>query len=155
MDIATLEARIESLVAPIVAGLGMEIADLEFLRASGRWLLRLSVDYPQGGVTIDDCARVSRSIAGVLDVEGEIPGAYHLEVSSPGLDRRLRRRTDFERYRGRVVDVQTRVPLQGRSHYKGPLAAVTEQAIVVVVDGVSYTIPMEQVAKARLRYFAT
>ncbi|MBI4367196.1 MAG: ribosome maturation factor RimP [Deltaproteobacteria bacterium] len=153
MNLAAFAAHIESLVAPIIKELGLEVVAVELIRQGGPLLLRLSVDYPAGGVTVEECARVSRAVTGVLDVEGNLPGAYRLEVSSPGVDRPLRTGADFARCVGKVVEIQTRDPLAGRSHFKGPLREATAERLLVEVDRVAREIPLSAVAKARLRYF--
>ncbi|MBI2346197.1 MAG: ribosome maturation factor RimP [Deltaproteobacteria bacterium] len=153
MEIAELRNHIEALVAPIMTELGLELIDLAIRPGPGRWTLQLSVDYPQGGVTVDDCARLSRSIEGVLDVEGNIPAAYNLEVSSPGVDRVLKRPSEFAQHVGRVVEIQTQAPIEGRGNFKGVVKEVTETAVIVEIDTVARTIPFGVIAKARLRYF--
>lgn len=153
MDVASIVQRVEQLIDPILAECGVELCDLQLLRDQGRWVLRLFIDYPQGGITLVDCARVSRSIEGVLDVEAGIPMAYHLEVSSPGLDRVLRYPTHFARYIGRIVDLRTREPIDGRAHYQGQLQEVEEHQIVMEIDGRRYAIPFGNIARARLKFF--
>lgn len=98
---------IEGLVRPILADLGMELVDLEFKREGRTWALRLFIDKP-GGVTLDDCAEVSREVSAILEVEDPIASAYRLEVSSPGIDRPLKTAADFERFAGQPVKLKTR-----------------------------------------------
>ena len=102
-----LLATIETLVSPILASLGMELVDLEFKREGRSWFLRLFVDKP-GGVTLDDCAEVSREVSAILEVEDPIEAPYRLEVSSPGIDRPLKKPADFDRFAGQLVKIKTR-----------------------------------------------
>jgi len=103
-------AAIRTLVLPILTGLGIELVDLEFIREGRGWLLRLFIDKP-GGVNLDDCAEVSREVSALLEVEDPIESAYRLEVSSPGLDRPLKKPEDFVRFAGQLVKVKTRALL--------------------------------------------
>ena len=114
-----LLATIEAMVMPILAGLGMELVDLEFKREGRSWALRLFIDKP-GGVTLDDCAEVSREFGALLEVEDPIEGAYRLEVSSPGIDRPLKKPADFTRFAGQLVKLRTRslVDPDGRGHQR-------------------------------------
>lgn len=153
MDIPGILQRVERLVTPILEGLELQLYDCEFLPGSQRAVLRLYVDAPLGGVTLDQCARASRAVEGVLDVEGEIPMPYTLEVSSPGMDRVLKRTNDFVQAIGRIVEVQTRAPQEGRSHYKGRLLEAGIDRIVLQVDRQPWTIPLDNIRKARLRCF--
>ena len=94
-----LLATIEALLMPILTDLGMELVDLEFKREGHSWFLRLFIDKP-GGVTLDDCAEVSREVSALLEVEDPIEAPYRLEVSSPGIDRPLKKPADFDRFAG-------------------------------------------------------
>jgi ribosome maturation factor RimP len=102
-----LLATIEALIMPILTDLGMELVDLELKREGRDWFLRLFIDKP-GGVTLDDCVEVSREVSAILEVEDPIESAYRLEVSSPGLDRPLKKPADFERFAGQQVKLKTR-----------------------------------------------
>lgn len=105
------------MVLPVLAGYGLELADLELKGEGRRQVLRIFIDKP-GGVTLDDCAEVSRDVSALLEVEDPIEGAYTLEVSSPGLDRPLKKPRDFERHIGRLVRIKTTALLDpdGRGH---------------------------------------
>ena len=102
-----LLATIEALIMPILTDLGMELVDLEFKREGHSWFLRLFIDKP-GGVTLDDCAEVSREVSALLEVEDPIEAPYRLEVSSPGIDRPLKKPADFDRFAGQLVKIKTR-----------------------------------------------
>lgn len=112
-----LLVRLEQLILPILASYGLELADLELKGEGRRHMLRVFIDKP-GGVTLDDCAEVSRDVSALFEVEDPIEGAYTLEVSSPGLDRPLKKPRDFERQIGRLVRIKTTALLDpdGRGH---------------------------------------
>lgn len=134
----------------IVAFAGMELVHFEARRESGGTVLRLYIDR-EGGVTLDDCARVSRQVSAELDADDPIPGRYTLEVSSPGLDRPLSRDRDFERYVGSQVRVVTASPLDGQRHFKGRLNGLLHGAVQLVLeDGREVSIPRDLMTSARL-----
>jgi len=148
------------LLEPVLARDGLELVDVEWLRLAGRWTLRLLVDKP-GGVTIEDCQAASRTVEPILDVEDLIEPAYDLEVSSPGLDRPLRRPEHFTRYAGQRAQVKAFAPLPEtapgqppRKHWTGLLRGFREGAVEIEVDGVLHRIPLDRVAKAHLQYDA-
>lgn len=133
------------LLEPAVGAMGYELVELEF---QGR-ALRLYIDQPQG-VTLDDCEKVSREVGAVLDVAAPILQAYTLEVSSPGLDRPLRKPGDFERSIGKRARLELRLPLNGRRRFSGTLQGLEEDKVLIEVDGAQFRLPFEQIAKARL-----
>jgi ribosome maturation factor RimP len=146
---ATLE-RIQPIVRGVIEFAGMELVHLEMRHEAGGQVLRLYID-KEGGVTLDDCARVSRQVSAQLDSEDPIPGRYTLEVSSPGLDRPLTSEKDFARFAGRQVKVTTVVPLEGRRNFAGRLVGLADAIVrVVLEDGQEVGIPKDQIAKARL-----
>lgn len=114
-----LHATLEKLITPILADFSLELVDLELKGEGRRQLVRVFIDKP-GGVTLDDCAEVSREISALFEVEDPIDGAYVLEVSSPGLDRPLKKLHDFERFAGRMVKLRTQRLLDpdGRGHQR-------------------------------------
>src|SRR5579871_1301839 len=117
---AVLRERLFALIEPVLARSGYELVELEYGAGRSHAVVRLFIDRPQG-VTIDDCERVSREVAALLDVEDPIPMAYSLEVSSPGFDRLLRTAAHFERFVGSRVFVELKVPREGRRRYTGLL----------------------------------
>jgi ribosome maturation factor RimP len=128
---------------------GFELVDVEYRREGGQWVLRLFVDRP-GGITLDDCSKVSRQIGDWLEVADIISHAYALEVSSPGIDRPLKKESDFERYQGRGVNVKTFGPVEGRKRFRGTLLGLREGKVEVEVDGQVYAIPREAISRANL-----
>jgi len=143
----TVAERVWKIAEPLVTDEGMEMVDVEFRRESHGTVLRLYLDR-DGGVSLDDLTRVSRQVGDLLDVHNAVPGAYTLEVSSPGIDRRLRRADHFERYLGQKVRVRTQAPLDGRRVFVGPLTAVDAEGITVVQDGVPCVIRFAEIAQA-------
>ena len=137
------------MLEPVVERLGYELSDLE-VRLGGRdAVVRLFIDQP-GGVGLDDCEKVSRAVSALLDVEDPLPGHYALEVSSPGLDRKLTKIEHFQRFTGETVKVQMRFPVAGRRRFRGKLLSSDDENIVVDVDGVAHTLPVATIDSARL-----
>lgn len=137
------------LLEPAIDTLGYELVDVEFAPAGTGGLLRVYIDAPQG-ITLDDCEHVSHQVSGVLDAADPIPGAYRLEVSSPGLDRVLRTRAHFERFTGSRIHVELGLPRAGRRRFTGRLLELLQDDIVMEVDGERVSLALEQVKKARL-----
>jgi len=146
---AIVRERLITLLEPVVERLGYELVDLEHTSARGHALVRLFVDSP-GGVTIDECARVSREVSAALDVEDPIPSAYTLEVSSPGFDRVLRTQAHFGRFVGSRVFIELKEPRDGRRRYTGKLLTVDEGGIALEVDQEHVTMTFAEIGKARL-----
>lgn len=136
-----------SILEPGVASVGFEIVELEFGGSAST--LRLFIDGPDG-VTIDDCARVSRQVSAILDVEDPIAGNYTLEVSSPGVDRPLVTPEHFVAAVGEMVRIETSVHLMGRRRFLGQLSEAGDTTIVVDVDGEPYELEYRQIDKAKL-----
>jgi len=142
--------KIESLIGPAVNGLGFELYDLVFAKEGANWYLRVFIDKP-GGVTIDDCEAASRAIEKVLDEKDPIEQSYILEVSSPGLDRPLKKDADYDRFLDRVVDVKLYKPLNRRKEYTGKLAGLQDGHIVIIDNsGNTLRFPKSDVALCRL-----
>jgi len=147
---ATLLERLESIVEPVVSSAGCELVDVTALVEHGHNILRVFIDKP-GGVTIDDCATVSRELGAALDVEDIMPGRYSLEVSSPGLDRVLKKEKDFRRFVGSRVKIRTVRPVHGRSNFKVTLEGVRGGVVVVKDDsGELWEIEINDIRRANL-----
>ena len=140
---------LRTMIEPGIRALGYELVDVEYAPASGRNLLRIYIDRP-AGITVDDCAKVSRQVSAALDVEDPISEAYTLEVSSPGLDRPLVKREDFERFAGASIKVRMREAVLERRNFKGLLVGVEGDAIVVDVDQERFHLPIARIERARL-----
>ncbi len=137
------------LIEPVLEPEGVELVDLEFRPEGGRRVLRLYIDRP-GGITLDDCALISRQVSALLDLEDPIDQSYHLEVSSPGINRALKREKDFCAFAGSPVRIKTRRKLQGRRNFQGILKGMEESMVVIEVDGTRIRIPTEDMQQARL-----
>ena len=137
------------LLEPTVERMGYELADLEVRLGGKGGLVRVFIDKPEG-IDLDDCEKVSRAVSAILDVEDPVPGNYNLEVSSPGLDRKLTKVEHFQRFEGETVKVQMRFPMEGRRRFRGTLVSSDDENIVVDVDGESHSLPLKTSDTARL-----
>jgi ribosome maturation factor RimP len=141
------------MLEPLVEQLGYELVDIEWASAPRSGVLRIFLDQPAsrgGHVGIEDCEKVSREVSARLDVENPLPGAYTLEVSSPGFDRVLRKPAHFARFAGQRVWVELQVPRDGRRRYTGTLAKVSDRGIELEVDGQTVGVAFADIGKARL-----
>jgi ribosome maturation factor RimP len=145
----TLRERLIALIEPVLGRLGYELVELEYAAGRSQAVVRLFIDQP-AGITVEDCERVSREIAALLDVEDPIPTAYTLEVSSPGFDRLLRTPAHFGRFVGSRVFVELKVPRAGRKRYTGMLQAADDKGIELEVDRQKVAITFDEIGKARL-----
>ena len=134
---------------PLVAEAGYELIEVEFGRHGASGLLRVFIDRPEG-ITVDDCAAVSRVISALLDERDFIESHYTLEVSSPGIARPIRREKDFERFAGEPIRLTTVTPIEGRKRFKGVLCGIDDGLVGVEVDGTEYRIHVENVKQANL-----
>ena len=149
-----LRDQLRELLAPVVAGLGYQLWELEYLPRSGGGMLRLYIDSADeqsaAGISLDDCERVSRGVSETLDAADPIPGHYTLEVSSPGLDRVLRTPAHFARFVGDRVWMELKVARDGRRRYTGQLMASDGEAVELNVDGAIVRVPIDEISRARL-----
>ena len=140
---------LQELIEPAVTALGLELWGLEFHSAGRQSTLRIYIDGPNG-VTVDDCARISHQVSGILDVEDPIQEQYMLEVSSPGMDRPLFTLKHFEAYAGHMVQLRLRVPFEGRRKFKGLLNGVEGDEVLLVVDDEEYLLPVDYIDRANV-----
>jgi ribosome maturation factor RimP len=138
-----------NLLEPVVTTMGYELVELEFVGGGGNRTLRLFIDAP-GGIGLDDCEAVSHSVEAVLDEADPIPEGYSLEVSSPGVDRPLRKAADYERFAGDKVKVKTYGPIDGQRSFTGALVGLEDEQVVIETPEGRTAIPLDQVAKAHL-----
>ena len=142
------------LLEPVVNGMGFDLVEIEHFPNPKHGVLRLFIDKPAGseseGVVIEDCSAVSRQVSALLDVEDPIRGKFNLEVSSPGLDRPLRRLQDFQRFTGSLVKLKTVMPLEGQRNFKGRLLEASEDVLVIETDAEEISLPMNAIEKARI-----
>lgn len=146
---AIKDAALHALIEPVVSAMGFELWGIDHLSQGKHSRLVIYIDH-EDGVSVDDCADVSRQVSAVLDVEDPVPGEYRLEVSSPGMDRPLFSLEQFERYAGHVVTVKLRVPFDGRRKFKGLLAGIENDEVLLQVDGEEYCFPIEGIDQARV-----
>lgn len=145
-----IETKIRALAAGIAAAEGMELVELEFRQQGQKWFLRATIDR-EGGIGAEDCARVSRQLGTVLDVEDLIPHRYLLEVSSPGLDRPLRNAGDFRRNRGRLVRLRLREPVQDEMEYRGRIVGCESDTIRLETEtGGTIEVPWTGIAEGKI-----
>jgi len=133
----------------VVDALGLELVDVEYLTQGGRWIVRVYVDR-EGGVTLDECAMLSRELGPLLDVKDVIPHEYVLEVSSPGLNRRLKKEKDFVWARGKKVKLRIRNPIDGRRNFTGMLTDVREGDLLLEVEGGTVVIALREIERANV-----
>jgi ribosome maturation factor RimP len=142
------EAQLMQLLQPTVEDMGYSLWGVELTSPGRRPTVRIYIE-AETGVSVDDCAQVSRQVSGILDVEDPISGEYTLEVSSPGIDRLLFRPEQYEPYVGEMVDIRLRLPVEGRRRFKGLLLSADDDTVVVQIDEQSYTLPLRSVDRAR------
>ena len=149
MGKAPVTQSVTELIEPGLLADGLELVDVEFKKEGKNWILRIYIDR-EGGVTLADCQKVSRLAGDLIEVEEVIEPVYTLEVSSPGLNRVLKKEKDFLKYSGKKIYVQCHAPMDGRKKFTGILTDFIDQSIHLEVDGQQHTIPLSQVAKANL-----
>ncbi len=140
---------IETLVTPILQENRLELVDVEYQKEGKNWFLRIFID-KEGGVTVDDCTQVSRRIEDLIEVEEIVPSSYTLEVSSPGLDRPLKKEKDFLRFQGKRARVTTFTPICQQKNFKGTIRDFREDVLFLETERQLVEIPKRQIAQARL-----
>ena len=144
-----MQTALDNLVKNTVEGLGFELWGYEYRPHSDSALLRIFIE-KDDGISVDDCAKVSRQIGAVLDVENIIPVAYILEVSSPGMDRVLFTPDQFQDYIGSTLKIRTRTPIEERRNFKGSLIKTSDTIVTIKIDNQEFEIPFESIDRARL-----
>ena len=142
--------QLGDMLEPGVTAMGYELVGVEF-QTGGKsgGLLRVYID-SEAGISAEDCQKVSYQVSGVLDVEDPIPGHYTLEISSPGLDRMLFRKQDFERFAGQLIKLRTAYPIEGQRKFKGRLLGLQGENVVFEQDDMEISLPFDQIEQARL-----
>ncbi len=144
-----LIATIQGFAEPLVTDMGMELVDIQYRREGHGWVLRFFID-KEGGITIEDCTKVSREISAYLEVEDLVEHAYHLEVSSPGLERPLKKKEDFSRFVDHRVRIKLRQPVGDQRVLIGTLCGVEGDAVVLALEEGKVFVDMGNISKARL-----
>ena len=154
---ADLVQQVRAVAERVAGSYGLEIFDVQFRREAAGMVLRVQIDRPgpaapaEESVSVEDCARVSRDLSAVLDVEDVVPMAYTLEVSSPGLDRPLKRAADYERFAGRRAKLVMREAVDGQTYFKGRLGGVDGRHVIIDTDqGRRHLVPIEIITRANL-----
>jgi ribosome maturation factor RimP len=159
------QTKLIQIIEPVLAQSGFELVDVRLIVEQGGWVLRVQVDRPLEGVTdltevpsdrvdLTDCTNISRELSAVLDVEDPIPQAYHLEVSSPGIDRPLRTASHFAHFKGSEAKIQLGVPMQTptgeRRNFKGVLTGVVDDKVSIDCDGQIFELEIDDIDSAKL-----
>ena len=152
--------QVRAVAVRIAESYGLEIFDVQFRREAPGMVLRIRIDRPgsrataDDSVTVDECARVSRDLSAIFDVDDVVPGQYTLEVSSPGLDRPLTRPDDYQRFAGRRAKLVMREKVDGQGYFKGRLGGIEDGPVKVVViegeDGRTHRVPFDVITRANL-----
>ena len=143
------EQKAEALLLPIVEREGFELVDVEYVKEAGNWYLRGYIDKP-GGITVNDCEAVSRAFSDKLDENDFIEDSYIMEISSPGLDRPLKKEKDFARSMGKLVEIRTYRPIEKQKEFCGILNAYDESSVTIDEDGQLRTFDKKDIALIRL-----
>nr|WP_213017570.1 ribosome maturation factor RimP [Halomonas sp. IOP_6] len=149
MSVATKHAALHALIEPVVAAMGFELWGIDHLSQGKHSRLVIYIER-ESGVSVEDCADISRQVSAVMDVEDPIPGEYRLEVSSPGMARPLYTLDQFIRYQGHHVALKLRVAFDGRRKYQGLLAGVEGDEVLLQLDGEEYCFPIESIDSAHV-----
>jgi ribosome maturation factor RimP len=154
---ASVVEQVRTVAARVAADYGLEIFDVQFRREAPGMVLRVQIDRPgpaasaEDSVSVDDCARVSRDLSAILDVEDVVPIAYTLEVSSPGLDRPLRQLDDYRRFAGRRAKIVVRGQIDGQGFFRGTLGGVDGREVLIDGDdGRPHRVPVDAITRANL-----
>ncbi|MGB0498062.1 MAG: ribosome maturation factor RimP [Rubricella sp.] len=146
---AAIDRRITEIIAPVVEDLGFEVVRVRY-QGGKKPTLQLMADRPEGGIEVDDCARISVAVSAILDVEDPIAGEYVLEVSSPGIDRPLTRLKDFEMWEGWEARLETEELIEGRKRFKGVLQGVENGEILIEIPEGTIGLQFDWLVDAKL-----
>ena len=143
-------AEIERLIGPSLEAMGYELVRVRLSGGHRPTLQVMAERTDRGAMTVDDCADLSRAVSALLDVEDPLPGAYSLEVSTPGLDRPLVRAEDYRRFAGREASLETRSPIDGRRRFRGRLVGLEGDRVRIATAEGESDVPLAEIAKAKL-----
>lgn len=146
---ASIAESIIEIIEPVVQDESLDLVDVEYKKSGKTWILRVFIDKDQG-VTVDDCQTISRQIEDMIEIEDLIANPFMLEISSPGLDRPLKREKDFVKYRGKRVEVKTFSPIESQKHFKGVIGDCKEKVLHLNRNDGLVKISMDQIAQAKL-----
>ncbi|WP_404295677.1 ribosome maturation factor RimP [Halomonas sp.] len=146
---AIKDAALHAMIEPVVTAMGFELWGIDFLSHGKHSRLVIYIDH-ENGISVDDCADISRQVSAIFDVEDPVRGEYRLEVSSPGMDRPLYTLDHFDRYRGHDVVLKLRAPFDGRRKFQGLLAGVEGDEVLLQVEGEEYCFPIDSIDQAQV-----
>lgn len=144
-----IDRRLAEIIKPVIEDLGFELIRVR-LQGGKSATLQIMADRPEGGINVDDCADISTAVSATLDVEDPVEDAYHLEVSSPGIDRPLTRLKDFETFEGYEARLDTNQPIDGRKRFKGVLAGVEGEEVLINIEEGTIGLNFDLLADAKL-----
>ena len=147
----SITKKVVDLIEPVLQDMDIEIVDVEYLRERGRWVLRLFID-KEVGVSLDDCVAVNREIGDLIDVKDIVPNQYVLEVSSPGVNRPLKKVKDFFLAVGKKVKVRTYEPIGDQRNFIGILEEFKGNSLYLLIDGKEISISLKEIKRANLVY---
>ncbi len=155
MKSKSIENAVSDLIGPVLEQEQIELVDVVYRSESGRWVLRILIDKPEG-VNLEDCVHVSRKIGDLIEVEETVPHRFSLEVSSPGLDRPIKTEADFERFVGRQLRLRARTAQAGRRNFRGKIVRCVDGEVVVSdSQGNEFCFPLDEIQQARLEIDST
>jgi ribosome maturation factor RimP len=147
----SVEARVDALIRPSLEHMGFRLVRVKLMDVAGRRTLQVMAERLDGtGMTVDHCAEISHTVSALMDVHDPISGEYHLEVTSPGIDRPLITLEDFTRFLGFEAKLETAYPINGRKRYRGIVKETTDGNVSLWMDGAEHIIPHAQIATAKL-----
>lgn len=146
---AAIDQRMAEIITPVIEDLGYELVRVR-LMSGKQTMLQIMADKPEGGIEVDDCAKISNALSAVLDVEDPIVEEYTLEVSSPGIDRPLTRLKDFEMFAGYEAKLETDELIDGRKRFKGELAGVEDNEVLITIEEGTIGLQFDWLADAKL-----
>uniref|UniRef100_A0A7V5XFS9 Ribosome maturation factor RimP n=1 Tax=Thermodesulfobacterium geofontis TaxID=1295609 RepID=A0A7V5XFS9_9BACT len=145
-----IKDKIKEIIEIPILRKNMELVDLEWRREKGGWVLRIFIDKP-GGVTVGDCAKISEIVSKILDKEDLIHHSYVLEVSSPGIERPLVKKEDYERFKGEKAKITLKTPISGRKNFTGIILGIKENLVQMEVEGKNWEFSLDNIKKANLQ----
>lgn len=144
-----VEELVMGLAQPLVAETNLELVDVEFVKEGREWYLRVFIDKPEG-VDLEDCSLISQNLGAILDEKDPIPQGYYLEVSSPGIERPLKKPADFTRFAGEQVALHLYGPYEGKKDWIGTLKGLEDNHVVLAIEDEENAIPYDSIASAKL-----
>lgn len=142
---------ISEIVETIVADYGLSLVDVEYVKEGDNWILRVYIENLEGDLSLEHCEKVSRRLSEILDEKDPITDSYILEVSSPGIERPLKKIADYKRFQGELAIIKTYAPIAGEKEFKGTLAGIEKEQVKIQLEGEKeLVIPLARIASAHL-----